>query len=85
MSTISQDTFETLLHMSEGDALDFKSDQYPLARADKDTKSELVKDILAMANAWKNADAYILIGAEENPGKRAIVLGLKQAQILSGN
>lgn len=76
MSPINQNSLETLLHMTEGDALDFKSEQYALPGAGKDMKSELVKDIIAMANAWKNTDAFILIGVEEVPGQRAVVRGV---------
>lgn len=67
---------ETLLNMSEGDALDFKRDQYPLAGATDVQKAELVKDIVAFANAWKTTDAYILVGVDEVPGQRATVVGV---------
>ena len=36
----------------------------------------MVKDILAMANAWKTSDAYVLVGVDENPGGRARVVGV---------
>jgi hypothetical protein len=39
--------------MAESDVLDFKRDQYPLAAATEDQESELVKDVVAFANAWK--------------------------------
>ena len=45
--------------------LDYKRDQYPFRDADKLQKSELLKDILAFANAWRQEDAYIIIGIEE--------------------
>ncbi|MGC4120487.1 MAG: ATP-binding protein [Myxococcales bacterium] len=67
---------ETLLNMAEGDTLDFKRDQYPLAEATDEEKSELVKDVLAFANAWKTSDAHIVIGALERPGERAEVVGI---------
>lgn len=73
---MTEDLIKTLLYKSEGDTLDFKRDQYPLAGADNETKSELVKDIVAFANAWKTADAHILIGVDENPGDKAIVVGI---------
>ncbi len=56
--------------------LDFKRDQYPFAGADDRTKSELLKDILAFANSWRHATAYILIGVEENLGQRCRVVGV---------
>src|SRR5262249_2904436 len=39
-------------------------------------KSELLKDILAFANGWRHAEAYILIGVEEVKGDRSIVVGI---------
>lgn len=65
-----------LLHQSESETLDFKRDQYPFEAADKEAKSELLKDILAMANAWKSSDGYILVGVEEMTGKKADVVGV---------
>ena len=56
--------------------LDFKRDQYAFVGADDRTKSELLKDILAFANSWRHATAYILIGVEENPGHRCRVVGI---------
>jgi hypothetical protein len=72
---VDLDLIEVLLHMSEGDTLDFKREQYPLAGATEAQKAELIKDVLAFANAWKNTDAHIIIGADENPGGRALVKG----------
>jgi len=67
---------ETLLNMSEGDTLDFKRDQYLFPGATDEQKSELVKDVIAFANAWKTTDAYIVVGADESPGGRASVVGV---------
>lgn len=78
MTTIDPQLIETLLYMSESDVLDFKRDQYPLAGATDEQKSEFVKDVVAFANAWKTADAHIVIGADENPGGRAMVVGVGQ-------
>ena len=74
---MNDDLISTLLRQNESETLDFKREQYAVARADKSAKSELVKDILAFANAWKTTDAHILIGVEENPnGGKASVLGV---------
>lgn len=70
--------FERLLFEDEGTALDFKRDQYPFAKASRDDKSELVKDILAFANAWRRATAYILIGVEEVKGGKSNVVGISE-------
>lgn len=43
-------TFRGLLRRAEGDALDFKARPYDLGT--EKGKSELVKDVLAMANSW---------------------------------
>jgi len=65
-----------LLQRSEGDALDFKRDNYQFRNATKDEKSELLKDILALANAWKATDGSIIIGVEESNGKATNVCGV---------
>ena len=44
---------EALLNEDENPALDFKREQYPFERAPDDEKSELLKDILAFANACR--------------------------------
>jgi hypothetical protein len=65
-----------LLYEEEGATLDFKKEQYRFANATKDDKSELLKDILGFANAWRRADAYVLIGVEEVRGGKSIVHGV---------
>lgn len=68
--------FERLLNEAEGAYLDFKRDQYPFEGASDEEKSELLKDILAFANAWRRTDAYILIGVVEIRGGRSSVIGV---------
>lgn len=72
------ETIEQLLNESESPTLDFKRDQYPFVGATNEQKSELLKDILAFANAWRRTDAYILIGVDEQRGKRAKVVGITE-------
>ncbi len=67
---------EQLLREAEGPALDFKRDQYPFDGAADELKSELLKDILAFANAWRRSDAYIVIGVEETDGVCTAVVGV---------
>lgn len=67
---------ERLLYGNESETLDFKSQQYPFDKATDEQRSELLKDILAFANAWRESDAYILIGVEEVKGGRSIVRGI---------
>ena len=70
------DRLEQLLHEEEGSSLDFKRDQYQFEGADKDTKSELLKDILAFANTPRSGPAYILIGVDETKGGRSDIVGV---------
>ena len=67
---------EQLLHDSESSSLDFKRDQYPFDGATDEQKSELLKDILAFANAWRRAEAYIVIGVEDVQGGRSNPVGV---------
>lgn len=56
---------ETLLDRGEGNSIDFKLQQYDFEDADDVRKSELLKDLLAFANAWRDTTAYILIGVRD--------------------
>ena len=75
---MTPEALEQLLNESESSYLDFKRQQYAFVGASDDAKSELLKDILAFANAWRRTDAYIIIGAEEVKGERARVNGVSQ-------
>ena len=70
--------FERLLYEEEGNALDFKRDQYPFSKATNDEKAEILKDLLGFANSFRRADAYILIGVEEVRGGRSNVVGITE-------
>lgn len=56
---------ETLLYSGEGNALDFKLLQYKFEGASDEEKSELLKDILAFANSWRETTAHIVIGVRD--------------------
>ena len=71
-----QALIELLLYEEEGATLDFKSGQYKFTGASDEEKSELLKDILAFANAWRRTDAYILVGVKEVKGGQSIVTGI---------
>jgi predicted HTH transcriptional regulator len=71
---MDKSVFERLLYEDESTSLDFKSEQYPFAKATDEEKSELLKDIPGFANAWRRADAYILIGVSEVRGGRSEVV-----------
>jgi hypothetical protein len=54
-------TIEKLLFRGESEILDFKSQQYRFEKASDEEKSELLKDIMAFANAWRDSeDRWIL-------------------------
>ncbi len=74
---------ERLLYEEESPALEFKREQYRFAKASDDEKSELLKDLLGMANAWRRSDAYILIGVEDARGSRKNVHGIAAADHLA--
>ena len=76
--TFTPQLLENLLHQPEGPALDFKLKQYPFRGANEDGKSELLKDILAMANSWRLTTAYILIGVKEVKGSRSEIVGVQE-------
>lgn len=73
---LSDELVELLLSEDEGAALDFKRDAYPFENAEPHQKAELLKDVLAFANAFRRATAYILIGVEDVAGGRCIVHGV---------
>ena len=73
---MDKELFESLLHEEEGILLDFKSEQYLFDSSSHDKKSELLKDILAFANTWRDSTAYILIGVKEVQGARSDVVGV---------
>lgn len=65
---ITDDIISILRYKGEGNDLDFKAERYPFEGATDDQKSELLKDILAFANAFRDGTAYILMGfAEASP------------------
>ena len=76
--TAQSDFIEELLFAEEDASLDFKRQQYVFEGADRVTKSELLKDILAFVNAFRRTDAYILIGVEENRAGRSKVVGVQE-------
>src|SRR5436309_2516424 len=69
---------EELLWQGESEQLDFKEGQYRFYEASDSEKGELLKDILAFANAWRQGAAYILIGVREVKGGRSEVVGVSQ-------
>lgn len=73
---MNEHLLEQLLHEEEGTTLDVKEGQYDFAGAGLADKVELLKDILAFANAWRRSTAYILRGVKEVKGGRSIPIGV---------
>ena len=79
---MNNELFEQLLYEEENTTLDFKAEQYRFVKVADDEKSELLKDILGFANAWRRATAYILIGVKEVRGGRSNVVGIPATEHL---
>lgn len=73
---MDQNHFQKLLYRGESETLDFKVDQYSFSGATDEDKGELLKDILAFANAWRDEDAFILVGVSLGKDGMANALGI---------
>lgn len=72
---------DEFLNRNEGETLDFKSEQYRFIGEDsKHVKSELLKDILAMANSWGESDRYLLVGVRENRPPPHQIVGIESSE-----
>lgn len=60
----------------ESNHLDFKGEVYPFVEASEHQKSELLKDILAFANARRTVPAYILCGIKKDDSGVMYVAGV---------
>jgi predicted HTH transcriptional regulator len=67
---LTEDELRQLLYGRESETLDFKRDQYPFVRSTDEQKAELLKELMAFANARRSSPACILIGVEESPQPR---------------
>lgn len=73
---ITAEFVKKLVKHSESDTLDVKGDQYPFTSRDNDEKSEILKDILAFANALVSDDAFILVGVQERKPPPHKIVGI---------
>lgn len=73
---VSDEILNKLRYRSEGDDLDFKQAQYHFIDGNDITKSEMLKDILAMANAWREGTGYIVLGFKDQRPHPAEVTGI---------
>lgn len=67
---------DQLRYKGEGSDLDYKAERYPFAGTTDEAKAELLKDILAMANAHRDGTAYILMGFKESQPHPAEAVGI---------
>ena len=73
---ITLETIQQLCMEGESNHLDYKRDQYQFIGVSDPEKTELLKDILAMANAFRQQTAYILIGVEQQPDGSGKIIGI---------
>jgi hypothetical protein len=73
-----EELLTSLRYKSEGTDIDFKSAQYRFIGGSEDDKAEMLKDILAIANAWRDGTGYILLGFKDRRPHPAEVLGISQ-------
>lgn len=80
---IDEIKIEELCLQGESATLDFKREQYKFFRSNlKEERSELLKDILAFANAWRHDNAYILIGVSENKAQKGEITGIPENEVI---
>jgi predicted HTH transcriptional regulator len=68
-----------LRYRSEGPDIDFKSAQYRFSGGSEADKAEMLKDILAIANSWRDGPGYILLGFKDNRPHPAEVVGIQES------
>lgn len=76
---ISDEDLGQLRYKGESADLDFKQAQYPFSGASEHEKSELLKDIMAMANAYRSGPGYILIGFKDLAPHPAEIVGISES------
>jgi len=79
---MTSELLEHLLFEEESTILDFKREEYVILKEQgarwEEGRAELIKDLLAFANASRRADAYIILGAAKRPGARAELIGISR-------
>ena len=76
---MNDELLTALRYKSEGTDIDFKSAQYRFIGGSDDEKSEMLKDILAMANAWRDGPGYVLLGFKDQRPHPAGVVGISDS------
>lgn len=73
------DLLTALRYKSEGTDIDFKSAQYRFTNGSEEDKAEMLKDILAISNAWRDGPGYILLGFRDCRPNPAEVVGITES------
>ncbi|WP_052200752.1 helix-turn-helix domain-containing protein [Terriglobus sp. TAA 43] len=68
--------FESLLYKDESESLDFKRDDYQLSLKNSEKKQDLLKDMLALANSWRETTAYLVLGIDDKKAAPRVVHGI---------
>ena len=79
---ISLDDIKQLCMEGESSRLDYKREQYPFVGVSAPEKTELLKDFLAMVNAFRSEVAYILIGVAQQPGENGQIVGIPKSNYI---
>ncbi len=76
---LTDELLNALRYKSEGTDIDFKSAQYRFIGGSEEDKAEMLKDILAMANAWRDGPGHILLGFKDQRPRPAEVVGISES------
>lgn len=74
----TDEILDALRYKSEGTDLDFKQAQYRFVKASENDKAELLKDIVAIANSWRDGTGYILVGFKDSSPHPAETVGITE-------
>lgn len=76
---VTDELLTALRYKSEGTDIDFKSAQYRFIGGSDEDKAEMLKDILAIANAWRDGPGYILLGFKDQRPHPAALVGISES------
>jgi hypothetical protein len=71
---MEKEAFESLIHQTEGERIDFKRSNYVLGN--EDTKYLMVKDIICMSNTPRDSASYIVTGIEKHSDGTSELVGV---------
>ncbi len=66
----------------ESNCVDYKRAQYAFLAAEDAKKSELLKDVLCFANAFRSVPAYILVGVDEDASGLGEICGINANDVI---